>query len=279
MSKELEDGLHKILEWIWDHITAPILRYMPMAKRVIWCPSGPLSFLPLHAAGYHRNGTGKTVMDQVVSCYTATFRTLKHARENDRVLDEFRVLIAAVTRRELKTAEAEAKLVKNAISKGVSENITVLNRVSRASLTKALPDFNVHHFICHAKADLDPSKSRLILTRGETITLSELARFNYKAGALAYLSACSTSAGQTGPWLDEGLTLTNAFQVAGFARVVGTVWDAEAFVSMEVAERFYLSLQGDVTRAPLALHAAVRQVRSLKLNEPSCWASYVYAGC
>ena len=217
-------------------------------------------------------------MDRVISCYTATFRTLRHARENDRVLNDVNVLVAAVTRRELKTAEAEAKLVKNAISK-VIENITVLNRVSRDSLSNALPNFNVHHFICHAKAASDPSKSCLILTHGETMTLSELARFKYKAGALAYLSACSTSAGHSGPWLDEGLTLTNAFQVAGFARVVGTMWDAEAFVSMEVAERFYLSLSGDVTRASLALHDAVRQVRSLKLDEPSCWAAYVYAGC
>lgn len=72
-----------VLEWLWDHITGPILSHLgycashPAAwPRVWWCPTGPLTLLPLHAAGHH--GTGDAVYDRVVSSYTTTLRA--HAR-------------------------------------------------------------------------------------------------------------------------------------------------------------------------------------------------------
>lgn len=219
-------------------------------------------------------------MDQVVSSYTSTIRSLRHAKAEISTSDEVKFLIAAVTRRELMTAETEAKIVRKMIvANGAREDdVVLLKKISKQTLSEALPNYNVEHFVCHAKANINPSESCLILTLGERFTLSELARVKFQAGALAFLSACSTSIGQEGPWQDEGLTLTNAFQVAGFARVVGTMWDAEALASMEIAERFYRLMQNDLTRSPKALHEAVKEVRYLKLDEPSRWAPYIYAG-
>jgi len=35
--------------------------------------------LPLHGAGYHASGDGRTVLDRVVSSYTPTLRALREA--------------------------------------------------------------------------------------------------------------------------------------------------------------------------------------------------------
>jgi intracellular sulfur oxidation DsrE/DsrF family protein len=48
--------------------------------RIWWCPTGPLAFLPLHAAGIYGSarqpGSCISVMDFVVSSYTPTVRSL-----------------------------------------------------------------------------------------------------------------------------------------------------------------------------------------------------------
>jgi len=47
---------------------------------ITWCPTGPLAFLPLHAAGMYTDG-GQAIMDYVVSSYTTTLEALTSARD------------------------------------------------------------------------------------------------------------------------------------------------------------------------------------------------------
>ncbi|HUC58903.1 MAG TPA: hypothetical protein VMA95_15990 [Streptosporangiaceae bacterium] len=80
------DDVSLILEWLWDSIARPVLTQLgrdgPLGEtsglpRVFWMPTGALCRLPLHAAGYHREGGGRTVLDRVVSSYTATVGALR----------------------------------------------------------------------------------------------------------------------------------------------------------------------------------------------------------
>jgi hypothetical protein len=82
--------LSGILEWLWDTIACPVLDQLGYADparepasvdRIWWMPTGALCRLPLHAAGYHREGGGRTVLDRVVSSYTATVRALGRGRD------------------------------------------------------------------------------------------------------------------------------------------------------------------------------------------------------
>jgi CHAT domain-containing protein len=76
------------LEWLWDAAMEPILHALDLRQqppnnqwpRIWWIPTGPLSSLPLHAAGYHNNGTVNTVLDRVMSSYSSSIRTLVHGR-------------------------------------------------------------------------------------------------------------------------------------------------------------------------------------------------------
>ena len=51
-----------VLDWLWDVIAGPVLTALGHTgppgpgdpwPRVWWCPTGPLTVLPIHAAGRH----------------------------------------------------------------------------------------------------------------------------------------------------------------------------------------------------------------------------------
>ena len=91
-----ERKIHRVLAWLWDTITGPVLDELGFAStpangerpRVWWCPVGMLTELPLHAAGHHDEVTAgapepRTVLDRVVSSYTATIRILGYSRQRE----------------------------------------------------------------------------------------------------------------------------------------------------------------------------------------------------
>src|SRR5262249_26971030 len=82
----MEQGLGTVLRWCWDRIAEPVLARLGLTgppegvwPRLWWCPTGPLTLLPLHAAGQHEF-PGDAVVDRVVSSYTPTLRALREAR-------------------------------------------------------------------------------------------------------------------------------------------------------------------------------------------------------
>ena len=79
----------ELLEWLWDTIAMPFLDLLGFSKpptdtwpRVWWIPTGPLAQLPIHAAGYHTNGSSDTVLDRVISSYSSSVRALVISRQN-----------------------------------------------------------------------------------------------------------------------------------------------------------------------------------------------------
>ncbi|MFI6522566.1 CHAT domain-containing protein, partial [Spirillospora sp. NPDC050679] len=99
---------------------------------------------------------------------------------------------------------------------------------------------------------------------------------------LAYLSACGTRA-QGKALADESVHIVSAFQIAGYAGVVGSLWRVDDAVSARLAAAVYTELRGpdgrlDADRAPAALHRSVRELRRRYAKAPSLWAGYVHAG-
>ncbi|KAG9508272.1 hypothetical protein J7337_001836 [Fusarium musae] len=72
-------GSLNTLEWLWDTIAAPILDHLGYSQmpsdewpQIRWIPTGVLSRLPLHAAGYHQDQAGSTVIDRVMLSYSSS---------------------------------------------------------------------------------------------------------------------------------------------------------------------------------------------------------------
>lgn len=68
-------------------------------------------------------------------------------------------------------------------------------------------------------------------------------------GHLAFLSACTTAVGSAG-LPDEAIHLTSAFQLAGYAHVIGTLWPAADAASADLPQSSTSAWRQGVPRPP-----------------------------
>jgi len=83
--------------------------------------------------------------------------------------------------------------------------------------------------------------------------------------------------------LDEAIHLATAFQLAGFPHVIGTLWEINDQIAVEIADALYAALTGpdgilDPDRAARALHHAARAQRDQHPAAPYLWASHIHVG-
>jgi len=307
--------LCKVLEWLWDTAAEPVLEALgyrdvpPQGTglpRVWWAPGGLLSQIPFHAAGYHTDRAGdrrrRTVMDRVISSFTPTIRALHYARQQAaKSTIRHRALIIAMATTPgfpgmLNHVGTEAAMVRTHLPESVllaepdpwhDELATIASPHSptKANVLDRMPGCAVVHFACHGTSHpADPSQSRLLLHdhNSAPLTVASVASLTLEYAQLAYLSACHTAFG-TAELIDEAIHLTSAFQLAGFPHVVGTLWEIDDSLAVDIADAFYTALTLDdgtldFSRAANALHDAVRAVRDRFPRTPSLWASYLHAG-
>ncbi|MGP3957817.1 CHAT domain-containing protein [Nonomuraea sp. 3N208] len=270
------DEVVSCLDWLWAHVTGPVLEALGPQHRIWWCPTGPLTLLPLHAAG--------SALDLVISSYTPTLRALIHARGQSGPRAERRVLLVGVPvvpgdaalQGVVRELEAARRWLPGA--RELTENDATCEQV-----LAALDDSAWVHFACHAAQRLhDPSHARLIL-HDRPLTVRELAARRLGQAELAFLSGCETSRGGA-VLTDEAVSIASAVQLAGFPHVIGTLWPISDVHAPAVVDQVYAMLTAGGTREPhphgaaAALHAAVRSLRDRRPGFPIFWAPYVHIG-
>ena len=282
------------LAWLWDELAGPVLDRLGITSppgdgqpwpRLWWCVSGLLSFLPLHAAGYHSTRDGAaptTVIDRVISSYTPTLRALSHARRSGPAAGGEVVAVAmphTPGALDLPGAEAEA----TGLEERFPDRVTLLTgpQATYDAVLAALPAGRWAHFACHGASDpSSPSASRLLLADHERrpLTVVDVARLRLEDAWLAFLSACSTA--QPGDRLaDEAIHLASAFQLAGYRHVIATLWPIGDKDAVKLAADIYTTLAEGADDVAGAVHAAVRQMRSRPGRDtPSAWASHIHIG-
>jgi tetratricopeptide (TPR) repeat protein len=288
-----QDDLHGVLEWLWDHAAGPVLELLdtlaPRQERLWWCPIGPLTRLPLHAAGHHRDPRPeRTVLDRTVSSYTPTIATLAYALRDEPVPAapaDPDVLIIAVprtpSRPPLPQAEAEARAVHGQVP---GARVLLGDAADLATITAGLRDARIVHFACHADSGTGArllGGSGLHLASGEKLTPIGVHSARPSQGELAFLSACGTA--EAHPDLpDEPMHLAAGFQLAGFRGVIGTMWRTPD--SPHIARAVYATLTSggsappDTRQAATALTEALRSSRDAYLSSPTRWAAYLHVG-
>ncbi|WP_051793598.1 CHAT domain-containing protein [Kibdelosporangium aridum] len=287
------NSVTETLEWLWDNVTGPVLEHVGLHgpagdrwPRLWWCPTGPLSFLPLHAAGYHQpssEGPPKTVMDRVVSSYTPTVRALLHARRRPGFSADVNALVVTMPNTaatpDLPGVAHEAGI----LADNLPRRPTVLREADavRDRVLAELPRHNWAHFACHGFSDPgDPSASHLLLDDHATkpLTILDISRLHLENADLACLSACSTA--QVGTTLtDETIHLAAAFNLAGYRHVIATLWP----VRDRPAARFTQTVYGTVTAegaesTAYAVHAATLEARKRYPQHPHVWAAHIHTG-
>jgi tetratricopeptide (TPR) repeat protein len=291
---ELELTITSLLEWLWDVVAEPVLaslghRGPPPADgrrpRLWWSPTGPLTLAPLHAAGYHAEGGGRTVLDRVISSYAPTLRALHQARSAEaqpKRQGELLVVAMPTTpgHAALPDVEREHDTLIRLFGSGAVKTLRE-ERADRRTVSAALAHHSWVHFACHGRQDLaDPSSGGVVLQDG-LLTLSDLGTGDRASGEFVYLSACRTAVGGVAT-LDEAMTLVAAFQHAGWQHIIGTLWAVCDTSAADIATAFYTRQHATGSFRPAtsarSLHHAVRQSRDLAPTRPSTWAPFVHTG-
>jgi hypothetical protein len=287
-----EQRLPPLLEWLWVEVAEPVLTALGYTEppgpnqpwpRIWWCPTGLLTLLPLHAAGYHDQANGQTVLDRVVSSYTPTLRALLEARQSlVTTPGDNRLLMIA-----LSDAPGEVPLPyvtreRDLLTSLFEGRCTLLEgkNATTSAAREALPKHRWVHFSCHGGQNLtDPSRGGLRLHDG-VLQIADIGAGSYR-GELAFLSACQTATGGVN-LPDEAITLTAALHYTGYRHVIGTLWSVRDRTAAEVTRAVYTDLTStgrfEPARSADALHRAVRYLRDTKRLPPSVWTPFTHTG-
>jgi hypothetical protein len=291
--QNVESGLASVAEWMWDRIAEPVLdlltiKDVPSAgelpPRLWWCPTGLLSLLPLHAAGYHRTSDTppRTVLDRVVSSYTPTLRALAEA-QSERTTDVDERLLVVALPETPGQVPLQAVTTETDLLTGLFLDQHTLLEGDRATWEAVRTELGRHtwvHLSCHGTQNLtDPSQGGLLL-HDRMFTIADVSAGQYH-GEFAFLSACKTATGGV-TLADEVITLAAAMHYTGYRHVIGTLWSVFDTSAAEIARIVYTELVADgrftPARSAHALHKAVKRLRDLDRDRLSAWMPFTHTG-
>ncbi|MBT2543131.1 CHAT domain-containing protein [Streptomyces sp. ISL-44] len=281
-----EHDVRSGLVLLWDAVAGPVLdavRDLPRSgtddpagrPRLWWCPTGLLSYFPLHMAERPAEGAA---FDLVTSSYTSTVRALGQARPW-RTSAGSRPLVVAVPHApgvpDLPGADEEASVL---IGMLPGARLLRGQAATRERLMAGLQHHDIVHIASHAGFDADRHYEGHLVLHDGRLHFSNIAAARAGQGGLAFLSACGTARSRIDV-PDESLNLLSAFQLAGFSDLVGSLWPVADHASVRLAESFYQHLTTyKSTGVAHALHHAVSQLRARHPDRPSLWASPVHIG-
>ncbi|KAF5339975.1 hypothetical protein D9611_012387 [Ephemerocybe angulata] len=254
-TKSGETVVQAILRGLWDDVVHPILQSLKISRitstcravrpRIWWCPTGPLSFLLIHAAGIYDSHDSECVLDYAISSYTPTVAALAERVRNVRPIEKsISGLFMTCQPRasggsHIPGTTKEVKSIHD-LTKRTAVRVEKLegDAVTPESCLDSMERLSSVHLACHASQDAtDPLKSRFLFHNG-SLTLSAILQRNLKNADLAFLSACQTSTGaQKLP--DEAVHLAAGMLAAGYRRVVATMWSIGDEHAPDVAVDFY----------------------------------------
>jgi tetratricopeptide (TPR) repeat protein len=290
------------LAWLWDAVTEPVLSALGYSAtppegtawpRVWWCPTGPLAFLPLHAAGRYAEtvapfgsktlATPQTVLDPVVSSYTPTLTALIQARGRPGPTTDPPMLIVGVPDipgvSHLPGVTGGVEMIMRTF--GGTQTVLIGPAATRAAVLHAMGDHSWIHLACHGTHNTsDPTQSALQLYDGQ-LTVGAILTAQPVPAELAFLSASYTAIGGTEP-ADEAIHLAAALHTLGYRHVIATLWAISDSHASDIASATYSALTSDgrpnANGAAESLHRAIRGLRASYPNDPTVWAQYVHFG-
>ncbi|KAJ6459841.1 CHAT domain-containing protein [Mycena sanguinolenta] len=294
-----------VLAELWRSVVKPVLSALKSQKaadppRLWWCPTGPFTFLPIHAAGLYEDNSTDCLSDYFISSYTPTLSALLDPPTHMATPFKMTAIIQpdAANLAPLPATKIELTRIKERVP---AQWLTSLGLPSPVTVDDALSHLQrscIVHFACHGVQDpVSPMNSGLVLNDG-LLKISKImrkaeeshdAQENLRFLKLSFLSACETAKGdEVQP--DEAVHLAAALLFAGFRSVVGTLWTMADNDGPNLVDTFYEHLfrkydagsdspiLPDLTEAATALHLAVIKLRTEHKVQFMRWVPFVHYG-
>ncbi|KAE9384341.1 hypothetical protein BT96DRAFT_1026920 [Gymnopus androsaceus JB14] len=276
---KIEDVLHESAEDIIPHLT--------------WCPTGPLTLLPLHAAGIYGGPTETNIniSDFVVSSYTTTLRALitsgSKLKEHQANIPSLLIVSQPNTPglSPLPGTVEEAKVIKK-YTLGIQTCHLNHDAAAAEAVMHEMGKYNIIHFACHGIQDVqDPLDSAFALYN-RRLRLKELMSLSLNNVQLAVLSACQTATGDEN-LPEEAVHLAAGMLSVGYPSVIATLWSIGDKEAPLIADKVYANLLGHpddsggkkkMTPA-YALHEATKNLRK-EVGETNFvrWVPFIHLG-
>jgi tetratricopeptide (TPR) repeat protein len=297
-SRDFRSRLEQHLPFVWRTVVQPVLLALGYMERpastackprVWWCPTGPFSFIPIHAAGPYTRSGGPDLTKRVLSSYIPTLRALLRARSKH-LASGCRVLLVAQSETPdqppLPRESEEVKLIYKAVCSkyGASEVLMLEGPDALKDVVVAkLKDMTCAHFACHGgQGQTEGALQSALFVHDGPLLLSTIASNRLPKAEFAFLSACSTASGSD-RLPDEAMHIAAGMLIAGFRSVIATMWTIGDGAGPRVAEKVYDDLlrnapdKFDSKEAALALNEGVQSLRKAKYPT-SDWVPFIHIG-
>ncbi|KAJ1299887.1 hypothetical protein OPQ81_005009 [Rhizoctonia solani] len=287
-----KDRMESMLLALWHNVVKPILDFLGFKNdvtvdnlpHITWCPTGALSFLPLHAAGDYSQPRSR-VFNYVISSYTPTITALLACSPSS-LHNASRVLAIGQPntpgRKPLPGTTTELACLETHMQNKFQYSQLIDDQAMIANVLDTMEQHDWVHLACHAHQNVDdPTKSGFFLHDG-TLDLASINRRSFRNKGLAFLSACQTATGDE-KLPDEAIHLASGMLMAGYSSVIGTMWSVVDADAPLIADKVYgeLMKEGKVGNgeAGKALHEAVGALRD-KIGEKEFgrWVPYIHIG-
>lgn len=248
-----DSAMKTVLEQLWVSVVEPVLcdlAYMNCTSKiklpsVTWCATGPLAFLPLHAAGLYDGPNPRKVFDHVVSSCTPTLTALINATNKCRSPSPSILAVSKPStsgQSPLPGTISEVETIKHRVAnRGIS--LTWLN-AQKGTVEAVLEGMKTHswcHLACHGvQRSGDPTKSAFLLHDG-ALELARIMSTTFDSAEIAFLSACQTATRDT-ERPEETIHLSAGMLMAGFRTVFATMWSIGDMDAPVVADEVYAYL-------------------------------------
>ncbi|TDL25213.1 hypothetical protein BD410DRAFT_718209 [Rickenella mellea] len=283
------DAFRHILAELWKSVVEPVLTQLNPESdrfRICWCPTGPLMFLPIHAAGiYNADGSASvSLADIAISSYTPSLSALlnRHKWEDQTSTFKFLAVIQPNTpgATPLRGTIAELTYLQKHVPVS-SLHVLKGEDATTAEVLTGMEKYSWVHLACHGVQDQsDPMQSSLLLHDGR-LSLSRIIQKRIPHADFAFLSACQTATGdERRP--EEAIHLAAGMLVAGYKGVTGTMWpiqDNDApFVADQVYSRLLQNGRPSGVHPAAALHEAIHELRRRGGSDFTSWVPFIYMG-
>ncbi|KZT74749.1 hypothetical protein DAEQUDRAFT_734330 [Daedalea quercina L-15889] len=293
-----KQNIRQILSELWNTVASPVLAILGYSTserrqlpRLWWCPTGPLAFLPLHAAGFYGKASkGPRVSDFVVSSYIPSLQSLLKTQQAPLPVGDH-MLTVGLTKTKgqttLHNVSSELECIQTHALSGGHQHPTILqeDHATVAAVLDAMTKHNWVHFACHAYQNIsEPTQTGFYLADG-LLTIKTLITKAFPNADFAFLSACQTATGDI-ELSEEAMHLAAGLLFAGFNSVIASMWSVKDDDAPEIADKIYSTLlhdqRPDSSQAAYALHKAVKYLQGKLGTETDAailsWAPFIHVG-
>jgi len=280
-----------ILSNIFQKINIPLVDpIVPPHHRIWWYLTGPLTFIPIHAAG--PSGRTIDVSQLVISSYVTTLGSLFEAHKRCQQASKNYEKLLCVAQPQTPgqsslpqtTEEVNGVVHMFCLSGGSEDNVVCLHgsEATVDSVSTALDSSSWNHFACHGfQNPFHGMKSAFALHDG-CLEIGKIASKRLSNGRFPFLSPCEAASGLK-DLPGEAMHLAAGLQFTGIPSIIAPMWNICNEDSRKVADETYQFLFRNgiqalhPSEAAIALNRAILHLR----EDPSVtvgWAPFVHFG-